>query len=313
MSNDLTLFPVLSEDLKQKIQFHQTSYKFYYTDNGVENDLQCKDSDSLNTFSLFDENGHWDIDKHNFGFTRSYSVRFHKLLFGSKGIVCQDAELGIAVIWTSSDSRQRGVIAAQGTIRYSEPSAEIKIKHSFEIAQLRGSVRLKTVLYIKKSGFPFDEEQHLANTYGLILGELSNEILLLDGNGSEFPVVIKNDPDQPLWWVECEWNEPAKDLFAESVLIVLNEGHDDYVYIDKNSPSYNQAMLKEIFSQALLVIITKLKENPSDWEDAVNDNDLGQGSVSEVISYFLNVLDWKLESAVTTSLSIRKFFEGKAI
>lgn len=178
---------------------------------------------------------------------------------------------------------------------------------------MRGSVGLQTVLYIKKTGIPCDGEQHLANTYGFILGELSNEMLLLDGNGSEFPVVIKNDPSQPLWWVKCEWDDPTKDLFAESVLIVLNEGHPDYTFIDNKSPNYNQAMVKEIFSQALLVIITKLKENASDWEDTVNGRNLNPGSVSEAIFYFLNVLDWNLESAVTTSLSIRKFFEGQSI
>lgn len=312
MSRDFTLFPTLSEDLKQKFRFQETQYSFYY-DDGVRHGLECKDSGSPNTFSLFEENGHWNVDEHNFGFSRSYKVRFQNCLFGRDGIVCQNAELGIAIVWTSADSKQRGVIPAEGSIKFSNDSTEIIIEHLFDKAQLRGCVSLQTVLYIKKPGTPFDDEGHLANTYGFILGELCSETLLLDGDGSEFPILITKDPGQPLWWVKCEWDDPTKDLFAESVLIVLNEAHKDFIFIDNKSPNYNQAMAKEIFSQALLIIITKLKQDEAYWNDTINGNDLGPGSVSEAIAYFVNALNWDLQSVENTSLSIRKFFEGKSL
>lgn len=313
MSKDFALFPTLSEDLKQKIRIQESPYNFFYTNDDIRHVLECKDFGASNTFGLFEENGPWNADEYNFGFSKTYKIRFQNCLFGRDGIVCQNAELGIAIVWTSVDSKQRGVIPANGSVKYSNDTTEIKVEHLFEKAQLRGSIGLQTVLYIKKPGTPFDDESHLANSYGFILGELSNDILLLDGNGSEFPVLINNEPGQPLWRVKCEWDDPKTDSFSESISIILNEGHPNFTFIDKKSPNYNQAMIMEIFSQALLVIITKLKQDETYWNDTINENDLSPGSVSEAVAYFVNTLNWDSESVENTSLSIRKFFEGKSL
>ena len=313
MLKDFALFPTLSEDLKQKIRIQESPYSFFYIDGEIKHALECKDFGSSNKFSLFEENGPWNVDEYNFGFSKSYKIRFQNCLFGRDGIVCQNAELGIAIVWTSADSKQRGVIPANGSVKFSNDTTEINVEHLFDKAQLRGCVGLQTVLYIKKPGTPFDDENHLANSYGFILGELSNDILFLDGNGSEFPVQINNEPGQPLWRVKCDWDDPKTDLFSESVSIILNEGHPNFTFIDKKSPNYNQAMVVEIFSQALLIIITKLKQDESYWNDTINENNLSPGSVSEAVAYFVNTLNWDSQSAENTSLSIRKFFEGKSL
>lgn len=309
MSKDLALFPTLSEELKQKIQFHEAPYDFFYQDGG-RRELKRNDSDDSKTFSLFEENGPWNVDEYNFGFSRTYSIKFHHFLFGENGIACKNSVLGIAIIWTSPESKQRGVITADGEIKSTDSSTRITINHMFAKAQLRGCVNLQTVLYIKTKGSPNKDEKHLANTSGLILGELDNENLLLDGNGSSFPVIITQEPNQPLWWVKCDWEDPTSDLFSESVAIYLNEKHKSYTFIDRKSAKYNPQMVQEIFSQALLIIITKLKQNEDYWNDTINENHLGTGSVSEAIAYFSNALDWNLQTVENTSLSIRKFFEG---
>ena len=312
MKTDFALFPTLSEDLKQKILFREKEYHFFYEDPSRHN-LQYENSDGLKTFSLFEENGPWNVDDYNFGFSRSFTFKAHQFLFGEKGIVCKNATLGIAIIWTSADSKQRGVITADKDITFSSQADDIVINHLFEKAQLRGSVGLQTVLYIKKEGTPNKAEEHLANTYGFILGELDNDVVLLDGNGSAFPIVTTNAPGQPLWWIKCDWEDPTIDSFAESVTIYLNESHKNYSFIDKKSSNYNPQLIQEIFSQALLIIITKLKQNETYWIDTINENNLEPGSVSEAIAYFSSTLQWDLQSAENTSLSIRKFFEGKLL
>lgn len=310
MSKDLTLFPTLTDDIRQKIQFHEAPYNFFYQDD-AKHELRCKDSDDSKTYSLFEENGPWNVDEYNFGFSRTYSIKFHQFLFGENGVACKNSVLNIAIIWTSPESKQRGVIIADADIKLSETPKQITISHLFERAQLRGCVNLQTVLYIKTKGSPNKDEKHLANTSGLILGELDNEVLLLDGNGSSFPVIIVQEPRQPLWWVKCDWEDPTTDLFSESVAIYLNEKHKSYTFIDRKSSNYNPQLVQEIFSQALFIIITKLKENEAYWEDTINENHLGPGSVSEAIAYFSNTLNWNLQTVENTSLSIRKFFEGK--
>jgi hypothetical protein len=313
MSKNFALFPTLSEILKGKIRFQEQPYHFFYTteENEKELPLKCEDSTDPKVFSLYEENGPWNVDEYNFGFSRTYTIRSHQFLFGNKGIVCKNAGLGIAVVWTSSDSKQRGVIPAQGEIRFTDESVELSVKHQFDKAQLRGSVGLRTVLYIKATGSPNKDEKHLANTSGFILGELDNELLLLDGNGSSFPVITTQAPGQPLWWVKCDWEDPTEDAFSESVAIYLNEKHKNYAYIDRKSGTYNPQLVVEIFSQALLVIIMKLKQNEIYWHATFTDDNLATGSVSEAVAYFANSLDWDLQSIENMSLSIRKFFEEK--
>jgi hypothetical protein len=88
-------------------------------------------------------------------------------LFGPNGIACNNAKLGIALMWTSPDSKQRGVIPI-GEIENSQRDLEFELNYEFSEAQLRGSVEFSTIIYLKEAGTPLWGEEHLANQYGCI-------------------------------------------------------------------------------------------------------------------------------------------------
>ena len=183
MANDILLFPSLTEDLKKKIRFQKTRFSFYYTDlEDNEYELVDEPVEAYSSVNIIrDEEGMWDQEKNNLGFRRKYLLRTFGPLFGEGGIVCHDAKLGMAIIWTSPDSKQRGVIPV-GTFTVEDQMMEAVAEKLFGRAQLRGQVEFTTVIYLASAGNPSENEQHLANKSGLILGELESYIIKLDGS-----------------------------------------------------------------------------------------------------------------------------------
>ena len=101
-------------------------------------------------------------------------------------IVCEDARIGVAVQWTSSDSKQRGVVKV-ADFGLNNQIVEMCAEKDFGKAQLRGEVTLKTILYVATAGIPKDNESHLANTEGY--EHLEEQVFL-----SSFAKYQRNNP-----------------------------------------------------------------------------------------------------------------------
>lgn len=311
MAAKISLFPVLSDEMLEKVRFQASPYTFYYVRDDEEYSLSAEETDSgTMVYKIVDEEGIWSPDDYNIGFQRTYSLRTYQCLFGENGIACNNAVLGLAIMWASSDSKQRDVIQV-GEIKNVSDDLTFKVNYEFLKAQLRGTVEFTTIIYIKQTGTPGWGEEHLANYYGCILGEIDKYTIKLDGTGSFFPVYEVHEPGQPLWYVKCDWNDPAYDQFAECVSVYINTGNKNYKYLDKTKKTFNNQLLKEIMATALTIVIARLKEKQSDWEAMINGDDLQPGSVSEAVYYFKTTLEWNLSTIESASLSIRKFFDQR--
>lgn len=311
MAAHITLFPTLNGELLNKIRFQPSEYEWYYVRDDQEFILHADSMDGGTLLhKIVDEDGIWTPDDYSLCIRRRYSFRTYQSLFGENGIACKNASLGLALMWTSADSKQRGVVQI-GEIKNSMEDLEFRLDYEFPKAQLRGSVEFATVLYIKSAGTPSWTETHLANEYGCILGELDKIIIKLDGTGSVFPVYEVKEPGQPLWYVRCDWEDPTYEQFAECVSININTSHRNYKYLDKTKRSFNEALLQEIMANALCIVISKLKEENNYWNATVNGEELQSGSVSEAIYYFISTLEWDVTTPETMSLSIRKFFDQR--
>ena len=311
MAENILLYPSLTDNLLKKIRFQKTKYVFFYTDR---EDRECELTDEpveamSSIYCIKDESGEWDQDKNNFGLRRRYCLRTFQCLFGPTGLACRNAVLGLAIVWTSSDSKQRGVIPV-GTFTYDDQILDVSTEKLFEKAQLRGLVTFTTVLYLAGAGVPGNDEAHLANTNGYLLGELESFTIKLDGKGSTFPVFEVAEPGQPLWYVKCDWIDPTADAFSECVSINLNTAHKSYKYIDRTLTSFNGQLLAEIMASAICIIIEKLR--PSAYWDQITGNDtLEEGSVGQAVYYFSSALEWDLATPESVSLSARKFFDKR--
>lgn len=302
----LSLFPLLTEELKNKINYDPTDYSFYYTrGNDIIPLIYELVENTNNIFSLKDKiRSSWDKETDNIGIQRGLAFGSINCLFGPNGIVCSNATIGVAVVWTSLDSKQRGVIEV-GEIKNTTKDIELEFDFKFQKAQLRGQISFTTIFYIKQIGTPKKNEEHLANSYGIVLGEFSDDtfVLSLDGIGSIFPIYEIEDPDLPLWTVDCNWNDPTSEKFIDCVAININKANKFYSYYEKDVQ-----LLREILASALTIIITKLQMTDDYWQATLKRN-YDAGSVSEAIYYFIKTLGWDASSPEKLSYSIRSYFE----
>ena len=318
MATPIFLYPSLTDELKENI-FQAKRYEFFYTHaDGLDRELDYEASEINSTVNCLKTDGIWSADKHNLSVKRSIALKGFRNLFGSDGLACKNARLGLSVVWTSSDSRQRGaesvmdfgVSDADFDEKHDHTFAEGEIDFEFPVASIRGDVSLAVVLYIAKAGIPSQDEMHLANEEGLVLGLLDTFVLRIDGTGSLFPVFEVYEPNQPLWYVRCDWTDPLSDPFSESVSIIINTAHKNYKYIDRSQRTFCSQLLVEAMSSALCCIIEKIRSEKY-LDQILGEEELESGSVGEVIRYFAHTLEWDFTTPDKLSLSTRKFFDRR--
>lgn len=318
MATPIFLYPSLTEEKKDGI-FQSKPYSFSYTSlDGLDRDLDCEISELNSQISCLKTDGVWNADKYNLYVKRTIALKNYKKLFGPDGVACRNARLGLSVIWTSFDSRQRG---AEPIVDFGVSEKELFDKHDhtfiegeidleFSPAKIRGDVNFSVVLYIAKSGTPSKDEMHLANEEGFVLGTFDTFVLRIDGTGSLFPVFEVYEKDQPLWYVRCDWTDPLSDPFAESVSINLNTAHKNYIFIDRTQKTFCPQLLVEVMSSALCCIIEKIRSEKY-LDQILGDDEAESGSIGEVVRYFANTLEWDFSTPDKLSLSTRKFFDGR--
>lgn len=319
MSSPIFLYPSLSEEIINSGVFHADKYRIYYTDkDGFEKNLDYEAAEYGAAVNCLKTDGVWSADKYNLSVKRTVVLRKFRNLFGSDGLACKNARLGISFVWKSHDSRQRGaepvltfgVTESDFLDKQDHTFAEGVLDFEFPCAKLRGDVFFSMVIYIAEAGKPTEDESHLANEEGFILGEFDSFALRLDGSGSLFPIFEVHEKDKPLWYVRCDWTDPTSDSFVETVSININTAHKNYRYIDRSQKSFCQQLLVEVMSSALCCIIEKIRSERY-MEQILGDEEMESGSVGEVIRYFANTLEWDFSSPDKLSLSTRKFFDGR--
>ena len=304
----LSSFPLIDNDLLQKIRVQTSPFEFSYTDgDGDIHDLVAEDSTS-SAHPLSDEHGKWSPDSFGFNMTRNYNIRCASFLFGAGGVACKDAVLSLAIIWKSPDSRQRSAFEIGAIANQLTPQIFTLVK-PFPYPQFRGRLTLQTAVIIKKAGNPGPDETHLANLPGTVLGILDTYTILFDGKGSAFPVAITNNPGGLLWSVDCDFDDPTTDRFNDCVSINLNSAHKDYKYINPSDKAFNPAFMREVLAGAISTIVDCVRETDF-WDDIRNGN-VEEESVGQAIYYFSKTLDLNLEDARQCSISFREYFEQK--
>ena len=318
MAAPVFLYPSLTDSLKEGV-FQAKKYVVSYTDNdGFEKELDYSTLETGGSLNLLKTDGVWEADKNNLNIKRQIALRHYKKLCGPGGLACRDAKLGISVVWTSQDSRQRG---AESVLHFGVSKDEMmdsqdhtfvegEIELQFSGAKLRGDVAFSVILYIAEAGIPENDETHLANEEGFVLGEFDVFVLRLEGSGSIFPVFEVYEKDQPLWYVRCDWTDPVSDSFSETVSININTAHKSFKYIDRKQKTFCPQLLTEVMSSALCCVIEKIRSEKY-LDQILSDEELEAGSVGEVIHYFSETLGWDFSTPDKLSLSTRRFFDGR--
>ena len=291
---------------------------FYHNRDNELTELNYKPADLNNKVNCIETDGLWEADKSGLVICNHIAITRFRNLFGPAGVACRNAKIGVSAVWTSPESRQRGAVKGsefcltEGDFETAEDrsSCETELMVEFRRPSLRGEVTVSVILYIAEPGTPGPDEKHLANEKGLILGTIDTFTLLLDGNGSLFPVYEVYEPDKPLWYVRCDWIDPLTDSFSETVSININKAHKDFKYIDQTQNTFCKQLLTETMAAAVCCIIEEAR-NSEFWDQITDDESHEHGSVAEAIKYFQDTLKWDLASPLSLSESVRSFFDGR--
>lgn len=309
MSQVLSLFPTYEKD-KSDI-FSLSDYSFYYDKDDEEVELSYNSDESMSgEIVLEDETGYWTPDEYPLKFLKKIEVKNATLLYETDyKIACSDATIGIGLVWSSPSSNQKGAFDI-GEIENIDRRQVYKINKTFPPGSLRGEVIFSIILFIKKPGKPEKDEFIYANEPGCKIGEIENNVVRIDGNGSFFPMKEVDRPGEPLWFVECNWTDPSMDSFSDSVSILLNRAHKSFRFIDRTDKDFQPQLLLEVLASAVGNMIETYRDYDKDFETI---QDAQEGSVALAIRYFKDNLNWDISSPIHTSSSIRTFFEQKKL
>ena len=306
MSKELSLYPLINAALVEKIEYSRLNIQFKYdVEHGKEKLISITDSIQGNEIILYDVDQVWGADKHNLKVY--FDLIFNDLspLFESSGILSNGAELGIAVEWYSRTSRQRGTINLGSVLKEDSSFVMVDNVVEFDRSSVRGSISFEVFFFVKKGQLPLpQEESHKANSNGSILGVFDSFTVILDGQGSDFPLNDYFDSNDPLWKVVTTWTNPLDEYFNDSVTILLNRAHKNYRFISKDSKSFVPMLMDEIILNSMEIIINKVID--SDYWEEISLNKYEEGSVAAAVFYFINTFDLDTSSGETLAYSLRK-------
>ncbi|PWW32320.1 hypothetical protein DFO73_101584 [Cytobacillus oceanisediminis] len=308
MANKISMNRIYDEAMEELLNV-STDLHFFYKDDDASRQILNETEDYEFKTLLSNDDDSWDYVEKGLGISGNVMLGSPSSLFGPTQIVNADAELGIALQWVSKQSSQRGVIPLTTITSTTPDNILIPIDYYFQKDKLFGEVHISLVIYLKKASRNSMRGQ--AKLSGTILGKLVEWVVILDGSGSTFPIVIVNEPDKPLWYVDFNFSEPLVEPFdKEYIAIYLNKAHAAFPSIQKPKTKIDQALYVEFLSGALQLILQNLMESV-DWQEIQNGENCEEGSIGQVMHYFITTLNWEFDTPEKLAISIRKDLETR--
>lgn len=301
-NNIISLFKTLSEDMLSKLDIHNLLTSFYYREGNIEVPLELEDQDELHSYYMGRSKNFWDPNINNLVVERSFEINNPKILFGDNGITTDEGLLGVGVHVYSRSSNFQTTIPINVTLSNNSRSVLVEFRHEFNPAQIKGEVDFSLFVYLKND---ISYVPMFASIPGIKLGKLDSFKIIVDGDGSIFPVVEVEKLDEPLWNVIINWTDINSDSFdTDNVRIEINSKHHMYGYIYKSTKA-SQYLLVEIFSNALSQIIFRAV-NDDDFE---MDGEIIPNSIASVVIYWIQTFEVNVTSYESINYSLRKKIE----
>ena len=326
MANTISPFPTINSLIEKNVVSIKSNLEFYYYDSDTEENVMLKQRDkNALLYSLLDERGVWNHDLYELKVKVRIDIEKATKLYGAEGVVPNNAKIGVAFVWCSSTSKNRGSYKL-GEIKKQDDLQSFEEEIVFEKAKLRGVVTLYLDFYIIDDCTPLEEESHLASKSGVIVGEVQMCVLEIDAQEKSFPIEYEDDESKPLWRLEVLQDGLYPPFGKNTVKIILNRKHADFEFIDNvnNRKKYNGSFLREVLSSAISLYIETLRVSAiNDMKDTNNGEEMSfdsildecsyeEGSVADVIKNFrFEPMNFDYSSPINTAMSIRKYFDLK--
>ncbi|WP_404354878.1 hypothetical protein LG291_14580 [Cytobacillus firmus] len=305
MSNALSSYTIFDHTFENKVSPLFSLRYSYINEEGEREELVLID-DGTGTV-LENKNATWEFRYSGIFIEGEIILNNPDFLFGRNGLVGDGATIGVALQIASKKSAQQYIRPIGEICKGSGPSTVIEFEEELSKKLFYGSFSINICLYVKKA----DTTSILgkANIPGMMLGNIVEQVINIDGTMSTLPIQKIYDPAKPLWYVEYDIDDPTIDPFdTEHVCIYFNSAHPGFKYLEKQDSQVGNYLQTEVMASALTLIITYVKSLP-EWDYIKQGDNLEEGSIGSAIHYFKKTFNWNFESPEQLSESIRMYFE----
>ncbi len=298
--NTFNLFKQVDKQLIEKAGIKVGDYHFY---SNIDDSLEKFESTlkPFGTAVVTDMSSEWSPNEHNLIIEQIIEIEKPNELFGINGVTLEKNTIGIGMHIYSKDSMFQQTISKSEIVFNSEQKRYL-ITQRFPKASLRGKVVLETFFYLKDIVVTY--ETH-ADLMGMKLSKsnLSELLLITDGDASIFPIGEFEENNGPLWKVEFSNFDAAEDSFSyENIRLLFNTSHKLFNQVKAGKTAMSRAMMTEIMSQVMLLIIAKVKEDQ--LIELENVDNVMEGSILSVVQYWLSTFEINNSSLVDVSNSL---------
>lgn len=297
MARNILFYPTLDKKLLESLNCRIDEFQASYIANQESSELRCEfeEESGAKYLSVIDDTGRWSPDSYNFSIEGVLQLHNVQSLFENEGVVPEGCTVGIGMVWKSKTSNVRGAETI-GAFKKTHGELKFPFRKVFGRASLRGTVELSFQLFIKETGNDCELPA------GISLGDLFMVTIILEGINSTFTVFEKSAPGEPLWTVDCNWDDPGYDPFAECVRVTINTAHPAWsLTVDED---VRKELLKEIMASSMQIVISELSEEHLDLSEEYTP-----GSVCDAITYIIGRADLKMDSAGSLAKSIREYLD----
>lgn len=284
--------------------------QYYYLVDGEKKTITeqtFQDDNNKNVFQLVDEDFEWNPKEQSLYLNISVKSKDLNSLFGTDGFCSPGTILGIGLVWKPEKSKIKRCIKL-GEISENNSIIDFNVEN-IELQNLSSNVEFDILVYIVKPSVnsinPF-----FANEEGMVLYSGKLWTIIIEGNGSIFPIYEIDDEHGPIWSYYCDIIDIVDDPFdLEHIKININRKHPAYSLIHPKSQTYSQEYVNEVLSTALAMIIIEIRSKQENNTIDLNE-DGSQGSILNVMKYFNDILKFRINDDYNELLrSIKAFFD----
>lgn len=298
-TNQINIYKKLSSYLIEAVEFRVGDLLLSYTSNNEEIDIELNNENK--NIKINDYNSDWNPAEHNLILRQRFYFTNPHLMFGENGIVDIDNTIGLGVHIYSTESFFQKTIDF-GNINFSRQLINIEFKHEFPPKSIRGRINLDFFIYLKNFNSTINGQ---AKSIGLRLcnDNLHSYTLIVDGDGSDFPILEFQDKKGPLWKIEKNWVDARDDYFNSSnIHIALNTNHHLFDKVKDTTTWGSKTIMGEIMLQALTMIINEVVN--VEKHDLTSD-DIIPGTILMIVKYWVETFEVQTDSIYSISNSLR--------
>lgn len=296
-----TIDSYLIDSLKTKV-----NYNFYFNEN--DDIITVPYNVDGKNISFDTKNINWNSDDYDLIVNISLSIENTKCLFGPDGVAPINSKIGVGIEWFSAQSKIRDIVISNEIIDNNISNYVANFEFILPKRTFNGSINVNVSLYLKEPATVLAEnEDYLNNTSGIVLGNIDEKVVFLSGFGSLFPIRIEPLDDSRLWKLQINYSDPEINSISDGMVLILNSKHKDYHYLDPKSNDYCDKFAEEIASNAITMLLCKLKEDQ--YLEDISDGYMN-GSIMEYVRYCKDTLEIDFTDVNSICDSVRKFADG---